>query len=61
MPAFKAPFWKMMHPFILGGAGTLLLISKLQDSMLKGPTYANDPRNPYYAELQAAKHKEEGH
>ncbi|KAJ2003092.1 hypothetical protein H4R26_003266, partial [Coemansia thaxteri] len=51
----------LMHPFLIGGVVTLFTFAKIQDTMCDAEIYANDPRNPKYAEIQAKKHKAEGH
>ncbi|KAJ1964508.1 hypothetical protein GGI12_001380 [Dipsacomyces acuminosporus] len=61
MRAWPFPYMKLMHPFIIGGGLTFLAIAKIQSGMCESEIYANDPRNPKYAEIQARKHKAEGH
>ncbi|KAJ2891465.1 hypothetical protein GGI21_000358 [Coemansia aciculifera] len=61
MRAWPFPYAKLMHPFIIGGGVTLFAFSKIQNAMCEGEAYANDPKNPKYAEIQARKHKAEAH
>ncbi|KAJ1822411.1 hypothetical protein LPJ56_000799 [Coemansia sp. RSA 2599] len=61
MRAWGFPYMKLMHPFILGGVATFFAFSKIQDTMCEAEIYANDPKNPKYAVIQARKHKAEGH
>ncbi|KAJ2657279.1 hypothetical protein IWW48_004586 [Coemansia sp. RSA 1200] len=61
MRAWPFPYGKLMHPFIIGGIVTYFAFSKIQDTMCDAEIYANNPSNPKYAEIQARKHKAEGH
>ncbi|KAJ1663095.1 atp18 subunit J of the mitochondrial F1F0 ATP synthase [Coemansia sp. RSA 1646] len=61
MRAWPFPYAKLMHPFLIGGGLTFLMFSKIQDVMCDTEGYANNPSNPKYAEIQARKHKAEGH
>ncbi|KAJ2800091.1 hypothetical protein H4R20_004190 [Coemansia guatemalensis] len=61
MRAWPFPFMKLMHPFLIGGGITFYTFAKIQDTMCESETYANDIRNPKYAEIQARKHRAEGH
>ncbi|KAJ2160664.1 hypothetical protein GGF46_002095 [Coemansia sp. RSA 552] len=52
---------KLMHPFLIGGALTFYGFAKIQNMMCESETFANDPQNPKYAEIQARKHRAEAH
>ncbi|KAJ2679327.1 hypothetical protein GGI25_001684 [Coemansia spiralis] len=61
MRAWPFPYMKLMHPFMIGGGITFYAFYKIQDALCESEQYANDVHNPKYAEIQARKHKAEGH
>ncbi|KAL5529468.1 hypothetical protein ACEPAG_5453 [Sanghuangporus baumii] len=56
---WPTPVLKPMAPFIAASAVTFYLVSSLQDMAVRSKTYANDPKNPYAAQI--AKEKAAAH
>ncbi|KAL0946383.1 hypothetical protein HGRIS_012613 [Hohenbuehelia grisea] len=44
-------FLKPMWPFMAAGALTFYLVAKVQDTAVRSPEYASDPRNPYAPQI----------
>ncbi|KAJ7462777.1 ATP synthase j chain-domain-containing protein, partial [Mycena galericulata] len=44
---------KPLWPFMVAASISLYGISKLQDSAVRSPEYAKDPKNPYAAQIAA--------
>jgi len=56
---WPTPVAKPMWPFFAASVLTYYLVSKVQDMGVKSDEYANDPRNPYAAQI--AKQKQVQH
>ncbi|KAF5383484.1 hypothetical protein D9757_006136 [Collybiopsis confluens] len=41
------PLW----PFMVAGSITVYYIAKIQDSAVRSPEYAKDPKNPYATQI----------
>ncbi|THH06267.1 hypothetical protein EW145_g4199 [Phellinidium pouzarii] len=56
---WPTPVARPVAPFVAASALTYYLISTLQDMSVRSETYANDPKNPYAAQI--AKEKQAHH
>ncbi|KAJ7042604.1 ATP synthase j chain-domain-containing protein [Mycena alexandri] len=50
---WPTPILKPLWPFMVAASISLYGISKMQDSAVRSPTYAKDPKNPYAAQIAA--------
>ncbi|PVU85735.1 hypothetical protein BB561_006907 [Smittium simulii] len=49
----------MFGPFAISGVIIMYEVHSLQKTLCHTDKFANDPLNPYYADIQAKKHKTE--
>ncbi|KAF8608392.1 hypothetical protein BDV93DRAFT_519437 [Ceratobasidium sp. AG-I] len=52
---FPTPVAKPMAPFFIATAVTYYLVSKAQDLGVRSEEHRNSPKNPYAAQIAAAK------
>ncbi|KAG7442513.1 uncharacterized protein BT62DRAFT_936069 [Guyanagaster necrorhizus] len=52
---WPTPVFKPLWPFITAGLVTIYGVSQIQDSAVRSPAYAEDPKNPYAARIAKEK------